>query len=161
MSLDATFYAFVGLVLFFIVVAYFKVPGILLRSLDSRADEIRDELAEAKRLREEAQHVLADYQRKRREAEDEAKDIVAAAEREAQAIKEEAHRKTQEYVERRTAFSEQKIRQAEQDAIEAVRSAAVDVAVDAARIVLEKKATPAVQSKLFSKSVDSVKKRLN
>ncbi|WP_174802014.1 F0F1 ATP synthase subunit B [Martelella limonii] len=161
MSLDATFYAFVGLILFFIVVAYFKVPGILLRSLDSRANEIRDELAEAKRLREEAQHVLADYQRKRREAEEEAKDIVAAAEREAQSIKEEARRKTEEYVERRTAFSEQKIRQAEQEAVAAVRGAAVDVAVEAARIVLDKKATPAVQSKLFSQSVDAVKNRLN
>ena len=161
MSLDATFYAFVGLILFFIVVAYFKVPGILLRSLDSRADEIRGELAEAKRLREEAQHVLADYQRKRREAEEEAKDLVAAAERDAKAIKEEARRKTEEYVERRTAFSEQKIRQAEQEAVAAVRGAAVDVAVDAARIVLEKKATPAVRSKLFSQSVDAVKSRLN
>lgn len=161
MSLDATFYAFVGLILFFIVVAYFKVPGILLKSLDSRADQIRDELAEAKRLREEAQHVLAEYQRKRREAEDEAKDIVAAAEREAQSIKEEARQKTKEYVERRTAFSEQKIRQAEAEAVEAVRGAAVDVAVEAARIVLEKKATPAVQSKLFNKSVDEVKSRLN
>ena len=161
MSLDATFFALIGLVLFFLVVAYFKVPVIMMRSLDSRADQIRDELAEAKRLREEAQHVLAEYQRKRREAEDEAKDIVAAAERDAKAIKEEARRKTEEYVERRTAFSEQKIRQAEQDAIEAVRGAAVDVAVDAARIVLEKKATPAVQSKLFSKSVESVKSRLN
>lgn len=161
MSLDATFYAFVGLILFFIVVAYFKVPGMLLRSLDSRADEIRGELAEAKRLREEAQHVLADYQRKRREAEEEAKGIVAAAEREAQSIKEEARRKTEEYVERRTAFSEQKIRQAEQEAVAAVRGAAVDVAIDAARIVLEKKATPTVQSKLFSQSVDAVKSRLN
>ncbi|WP_144409667.1 F0F1 ATP synthase subunit B [Martelella endophytica] len=161
MALDATFYALIGLVLFFLVVAYFKVPVIMLRSLDSRADQIRDELAEAKRLREEAQHVLADYQRKRREAEDEAKDIVAAAEREAQSIKDEARRKTEEYVERRTAFSEQKIRQAEHDAIEAVRSAAVDVAVEASRIVLEKKATAAVQSKLFSKSIDAVKSKLN
>lgn len=161
MALDATFYAFVGLILFFIVVAYFKVPGLMMKSLDSRADQVRDELAEAKRLREEAQHVLAEYQRKRREAEAEAKDIVAAAEREAEAIKEEARQKTAEYIERRTAFSEQKIRQAEADAIDAVRGAAVDVAVEAARTVLLKKATPAVQSKLFAKSVDEVKSRLN
>ena len=63
--MDATFWAFVGLILFLVLVAYLKVPGMMAKALDERADKIRDELAEAKRLREEAQHVLAEYQRKR------------------------------------------------------------------------------------------------
>ena len=88
--------------------------------------ELNKELAEAKRLREEAQHLLAEYQRKRKEAEAEAAGIVAAAEREAAALTEEARQKTEEFVARRTALSEQKIKQAEEDAIGAVRSAAVD-----------------------------------
>ena len=64
-ALDATFFAFVGLVLFLALVVYLKVPGMMAKSLDDRADQIRNELAEAKRLREEAQHLLAEYQRKR------------------------------------------------------------------------------------------------
>ena len=161
MHFDATFFAFVGLVLFLALVVYLKVPGMVAKSLDARADKIRDELAEAKRLREEAQHLLAEYQRKRKEAEAEAAGIVAAAEREAAALTAEAKQKTEEFVARRNALSEQKIKQAEADAVNAVRSAAVDLAIAAAEAVLTKKTDAAVQDKLFKGAVGEVKARLN
>ncbi|MBW9115961.1 F0F1 ATP synthase subunit B [Rhizobium cauense] len=160
-ALDATFFAFVGLVLFLALVVYLKVPGMMAKSLDDRADQIRNELAEAKRLREEAQHLLAEYQRKRKEAEAEAAHIVAAAEREAEMLTVEAKKKTEEFVANRTAVSEQKIKQAEADAMKAVRSAAVDLAIAAAENVLAKKADKKVQSELFSDAVGQVKSRLN
>ncbi|MDE1995011.1 MAG: F0F1 ATP synthase subunit B, partial [Rhizobiaceae bacterium] len=138
-----------------------KVPGMMAKSLDDRADQIRNELAEAKRLREEAQHLLAEYTRKRKEAEAEAANIVAAAEREAQMLTAEARKKTEEFVANRTAVSEQKIKQAEADAMKAVRSAAVDLAIAAAESVLAKKADGNVQSQLFSSAVGEVKIRLN
>ena len=116
MAFDATFFALVGLVLFFVLIAYLKVPRMLNASLDERADNIRDELAEAKRLREEAQHLLAEYQRKRKEAEADAANIIASAEREAAALTAEAKVKTEEFVARRTALSEQKISRAEAEA---------------------------------------------
>ena len=161
MQFDATFFAFVGLLLFLALVVYLKVPGMMAKSLDARADKIRDELAEAKRLREEAQHVLAEYQRKRKEAEAEAAGIVAAAEREAAMLTAEAKQKTEEFVTRRNALSEQKIKQAETEAINAVRSAAVDLAIAAAEAVLAKKTDAAVQDSLFKGSLGEVKARLN
>ncbi|MBB3314771.1 F-type H+-transporting ATPase subunit b [Rhizobium sp. BK181] len=160
-ALDATFFAFVGLVLFLALVVYLKVPGMMAKSLDDRADQIRNELSEAKRLREEAQHLLAEYQRKRKEAETEAAHIVAAAEREAEMLTAEAKKKTEEFVANRTAVSEQKIKQAEADAMKAVRSAAVDLAIAAAENVLAKKADTKVQSELFSDAIGNVKSRLN
>ncbi|MFN3507089.1 MAG: F0F1 ATP synthase subunit B [Allorhizobium sp.] len=159
--MDASFFALVALVLFFVLLAYLKVPGMMAKALDERADKIRDELAEAKRLREEAQHLLAEYQRKRKEAEAEAAAIVAAAEREAAALTAEAKQKTEEFVARRNALSEQKIKQAETEAVNAVRAAAVDLAVAAAEKVLAKKADEAVQQQLFKSSVGEVKSRLN
>lgn len=159
--MDATFWALVALVLFFVLIAYLKVPGMMAKALDERADKIRDELAEAKRLREEAQHLLAEYQRKRKEAEAEAAAIVAAAEREAAALTAEAKQKTEEFVARRNALSEQKIKQAETEAVNAVRAAAVDLAIAAAEKVLAKKADESVQQQLFKASVDEVKSRLN
>lgn len=160
-AFDATFFAFVGLVLFLALVVYLKVPGMMARSLDDRADQIRNELAEAKRLREEAQHLLAEYQRKRKEAEAEAAHIVAAAEREAQMLTAEAKKKTEEFVTNRTALSEQKIKQAEAEAMKAVRSAAVDLAIAAAETVLAKQADAKIQSELFGNAVGQVKTRLN
>ncbi|EHS53600.1 ATP synthase subunit b [Rhizobium sp. PDO1-076] len=161
MHLDATFFALVGLVLFFVLLAYLKVPGMMAKGLDERADKIRDELAEAKRLREEAQHLLAEYQRKRKEAEAEAAGIVAAAEREAAALTAEARQKTEEFIARRNALSEQKIKQAETEAVNAVRVAAVDLAIAAAEKVLAKKTDGAVQDNLFKNAVGEVKSRLN
>ena len=161
MAFDATFFALVGLIIFLAVLVYLKVPGMLAKSLDQRSDKIREDLAEAKRLREEAQHVLAEYQRKRKEAEAEAASIIASAEREAAALTAEAKQKTEEFVARRTALSEQKIKQAEADAVNAVRSAAVDLAVSAAEKVLASKTDEAVQQKLFDNAVGEVKTRLN
>ncbi len=161
MAFDATFYALVGLILFLALVAYLKVPGMMGSQLDKRAANIREELDEAKRLREEAQALLAEYQQKRKEAEADAANIVAAAEREAASLTAEAKQKTEEFVARRNALSEQKIRQAEADAIGSVRAAAVDLAVAAAEKVIAAKADAATRNALFSDAVSQVKTRLN
>lgn len=157
----ATFWATVGLVLFLALVVYLKVPAMLAKSLDERAGRITNELDEAKRLRAEAQALLVEYQQKRKEAEAEAAHIVAAAEREAEMLTAEARQKTDEFVARRTALSEQKIKQAETDAINSVRATAVDIAIAAAEKVIVQKADPLTQASLFSKAVSEVKTRLN
>ena len=161
MAFDATFYAFVGLVLFLALIVYLKVPGTMGKALDQRAEKIANELAEAKRLREEAQSLLAEYQRKRKEAEADAAAIVATAQREAEALTAEAKQKSEDYVARRTLLSEQKIKQAEADAINAVRSAAVDLAISAAEKVIAGKADTAASKTLFDNAVSEVKTRLN
>ncbi|MBW9063920.1 F0F1 ATP synthase subunit B [Rhizobium herbae] len=157
----ATFWAFVGLVLFLALVVYLKVPGKLAKSLDDRAARITHELGEAKRLRAEAQSLLAEYQGKRKEAEAEAANIVAAAQREAEMLTAEAKQRTDEFVARRTALSEQKIKQAEIDAINSVRATAVDIAIAAAESVITAKSDASTQATLFAKAVSDVKSRLN
>jgi F-type H+-transporting ATPase subunit b len=159
--MDATFWAFVALVIFIGIVFYMKVPGMLGKSLDERAERIRAELEEARRLREEAQQLLAEYQRKRKEAEKEAADILDAAKREAGQLVSEAQQKTEDYVARRTALAEQKIGQAEHEAVQEVRASAVDIAVEAARALLARKVDSATGAKLFETSVRDVKSKLN
>ena len=159
--MDNTFWATVALLIFVAVVFYFKVPGMLGKSLDERAGRIRAELEEARRLREEAQQLLAEFQRKRKEAEKDAADIVAAAKREADVLLEEAHRKTEEYVVRRTALAEQKIAQAEREAVNEVRASAVDIAVEAARKLLADKVDAGTNATLFKSAVAEVKAKLN
>lgn len=159
--MDATFWATVALFIFLGVVVYYKVPGLLAGQLDKRADNIRDELEEARKLREDAQQLLAEYQRKRKEAEGEAAGIVEAAQREAKLLGAEAKTKTEEYVVRRTALAEQKIAQAERDAIAEVRATAVDIAVEAARKVLGDKVDAKTAGQFFKTSLDTVKTKLN
>lgn len=159
--MDATFWALVALVIFFGIVFYMKVPGMISKSLDERANRIRNELDEARRLREEAQQLLAEYQRKRKDAEQEAGDIVAAAKREADLLVAEAQKRTEEYVARRTALAEQKIGQAERDAVNEVRASAVDIAVEAARKLLGDNVDAKVDADLFKTSLQQVKAKLN
>ncbi|OQP85941.1 ATP F0F1 synthase subunit B [Rhizobium rhizosphaerae] len=157
----ATFWAFVGLILFLALIVYLKVPGMMAKALDERSARITEELAEAKRLRQEAQALLTEYQRKRKDAEAEAAALVAAAEREALAITAEAKQKSDEFVARRTALSEMKIKQAETDAINAVRATAVDLAIAAAERVIGQQVSASTDGALFAKSLGDVKARLN
>lgn len=159
--MDATFWATVALVIFLCVVLYLKVPNMVTKSLDERTDKIRDELEEARKLREEAQALLVGYQTKRKQAEEEAQEIVAAAKREAVAFAKDAEAKTAEFVKRRTALAEQKIEQAEASALAEVRVSAVEVAVAAAEKLITQKMTASTSSALIKDSIAQVKSKLN
>jgi F-type H+-transporting ATPase subunit b len=134
---DETFWVAVAFAGFIGVAIYFKLPGMLTKILDERAEKIRNELDEAQRLREEAQALFAEYQRKTRNAAQEADDIVTHAQAEAKRHAEQASKDLAELMERRTVQAEQKIAQAEAQAIQDVRAAAVDLAVNAARRVMQ------------------------
>ena len=158
---DATFWVLVALILFIGVVIYFRAPQFVTQALDRRAEAIGAELDEARKLREEAQSVLADYQRKAREAEQEAGEIIELARREASAYTAEAVQRTDEYVARRTKIAEQKIAQAETVALQEVRSMSADLAIDAAERILAAKVTGAEGEKLVTEAIDEAKARLH
>jgi F-type H+-transporting ATPase subunit b len=157
----ATLWAMIALFIFFGIVVYLKVPAMMTKALDDRAGKIRNDLDEAQKLREEAQQLLAEFQKKRKEAEKEAADMVAAAKRESDLIIEDAHKKTEEYVARRAALAELKIGQAERDAVNEVRSIAVDVATEAARAVLAAKLDEKAGAELFKDSLTALESKLN
>ncbi|MHA6645926.1 F0F1 ATP synthase subunit B [Mesorhizobium sp. A623] len=157
----ATLWALISLFIFIGICLYVKVPAMISKSLDTRANRISSELDEARTLREEAQALLAEYKKKRKEAEQEAAAIVEAAKNEAEMLAAEAHQRTEEYVTRRTALAEQKIGQAERDAIAEVRSSAVDLAVEAARKLLAGHADAKAGADLFKASLQEVKSKLN
>lgn len=159
--MDATFWAFVALVIFLAIVVYLKVPGTLGAALDKRATKIASDLEDARRLREEAQQLLAEYQRKRKEAEQEAASIIEAAKSEAGQLVAEARQKSEEFVTRRSAMAEQKIAQAEREAVNEVRAAAVDIATEAARKLLELKVDAKAGADLFKSSLSDLKAKLN
>ncbi len=122
--------------LFVALVLYLKVPGKVGGVLDARSKEIADELEAARLLREEAQALLASYQRRTANAEQEAQEIVERAQREAEQLAAEMKANMEETVARRTAMVEEKIAQAEAQAVQEVRALAVDVAIAASRKVI-------------------------
>ena len=161
MEFDASFFALVGLILFFVLLAFVGVHTSLGKALDKRAESIGQDLDDAKRLREEAAALLADYQKRAREAEAEAQTIVEKARREAAAIADEAKAQMEDYVTRRTKMAEDKIVQAEHQALQEVKALSADVAIAAAEKILSAKLKGAAGADLVASSIADVKNRLN
>lgn len=160
MEFDATFWALIALILFFVVITVAKVPHLIARVLDDRIGKIEAELAEARRLREEAQALLVEYEQKRKEAEAEAEEIVAAAKDEAQRMTADAEKALGEMVARRTKAVEDKIVQAEAQALAEVRARSADVAIEAARLILADQVKEHGAA-LVDQSIKDVSTRLN
>ena len=149
---------------FFIFVAgllYLGVHKKIAAALDARAATIAKDLEEARRLREEAEKVLADYRRKQGEAVEEAQGIISLAAKEAEIFTAETRRSIKEYFERRMKLAEDKIARAEAEAVREVRSVAIDAAVAAAQALVAAKLTPDRAEKLVSESIDTLKSKLN
>jgi F-type H+-transporting ATPase subunit b len=157
----ATVWVLLGLLVFIGILIYMKVPGMLVAALDKRADKIRSDLEEARRLREEAEALLADYRKKTGNAAAEAEAIIAQARREAEALSSEAKTRIEDYVARRTRAVEQRIAQAETQAIAEVKSRAIDVAAAAAGRILAERAKGKSGEQLVARSIDAVRKNLN
>ena len=155
------FWVAISFVGFIALVVYFKASALITKSLDERAERIKAELDEAQRLREEAQALLAEYQRKRRDAEKEAEDIITLAKDEAERLSKEASAALAESMDRRMKATEAKIAQAEAQAIDDVRKAAADAAVRAATTIISKSMSAKMQADLVTDSVKDIKAKLN
>lgn len=158
---SAEFWVAVAFFLFVGLLVWMKVPGMIAAGLDARADAIRKELDEARRLREEAQDLLADYQQKQRRADDEAKAIIEQAEREATALKVQSEAALKESIERRSRIAEEKIARAEAQAIAEVRGAVVEAATSAAERVMMARVQGNTASSLVDQSIRDLKGKLN
>lgn len=149
------FLLFVGILL------YFRVPAAIARLLDKRAEGIKADIAEARRLRDEAQEIYASYERRQREVKGQADEIVANARREAVAQADKAKLDLEKSIERRLLAAQDQIASAESDAVRAVRDRAVQVAVAAASDVLGRQMGAQDRSAGIDRAIDDVARHLN
>jgi F-type H+-transporting ATPase subunit b len=160
-GLEAEFWVAVAFVLLLVVFGYFGIHRTVLTALDHRSDRIRQELDDARRLRDEAAALLADYKKRHAAAEREAQDIITSAKEEAERIAAEAKTKMEDFVARRTKSAEGKIAMAEAQAIADVRAAAAEAAVNAAASVLPQSVKGSVADDLIAKGIGEVRSKLN
>jgi F-type H+-transporting ATPase subunit b len=161
MFLEPEFWVAVGFFIFVGILIYVGVPKMMTKALDDRASRIKAELDDARRLREEAEKLVAEYRRKRSEAENEATAIIAGAKAEAERLAAEGKTKMEEFVARRTKIAETKIAQAETQAIADVRAAAAEAAVAAAEKILTQSVKGKVAEDLLAQGISDVKAKLN
>jgi F-type H+-transporting ATPase subunit b len=158
-EIDATFIALVALTLFFVVLIWLKVPGMILNALDTRSQAIAKELHEARRMREEAETLLASYKAKHAAAEADAKAIVDHAKEQAAAVLEETRAAMTEAMKRREKQAEDRIAQAETRAAEEVRAAAASAAIAAAERMIRERMSDATQSALVAEGAAELKRK--
>ncbi|WP_375458790.1 ATP F0F1 synthase subunit B [uncultured Enterovirga sp.] len=161
MFFTAEFWVLVAFVILMGVIWYVGGFRQITDAIDGRGRLVQAELDEAKRLREEAAAVLADYTRRRDEAEREAEEMVAAARVEAEGVAREAHERMAEFVTRRTAAAEAKIAQAEVQATQQVRAAAAEAAVKVSEAVLREQVRGQGGEDLLVRSLGEIRSKLH
>ena len=158
---NTDFIVTLAFLLFVAVLVRYKVPGLLGGMLDKRAAGIRADLEEARALREEAQSILASYERKSREVQETADLIVSTARRDAMAAAEVAKAELKDSIARRMRAAQEQIASAEAAAMRAVKDQAVSVAVAAAGELLAAQLSVEAKSALLDAGIGEVAARLN
>jgi len=143
------------------IVFHFKVQRMVATALDSRSEKIAQQFDEARRLREEAQHILAEYQREQRDAKSDAAEIVKFAGEEAQRLSDKAATDLAQALKRREKMAVDRIATAEAAALKEVQQAAVDVAIAAASKVLEGQMTGEAADKLIDQTIRDLPGKLH
>ncbi len=161
MFTEPEFWVAVAFVILMAVFAWLGVHRTVLNALDHRAQRIKAEIDDARRLKDEAAKLLADYQARRASAEREAQEIVTNARAEAERIAAEARTRMEDFVVRRTKTAENKIALAEAQALADVRAAAAEAAIAAASTVLSQSVKGSVADNLLTKGIAEVKAKLN
>ena len=144
-----------------IFVLFKPVGRILALGLDGRARRVQRELDEALKLKEEAQALLASYQRKQKEVIEEAENIVAYAEEEAKRIRKTSEKSLEESVNKRVELAMQKINTYEATVLQEIRCHAVDIAVSTVRALVQENVNAKAAEALVSQSIQEVNKKLN
>lgn len=161
MFAEPEFWVAVAFVILMGAFAYFGIHRTVLTALDHRSARIKAELDDARRLKEEAAKLLAEYKARHAAAEREAQDIIASAKAEAERIGSEAKTKMEDFVVRRTKTAESKIALAEAQALADVRAAAANAAVTAASTILSQSVKGPIADDLLAKGIKEVREKLN
>ncbi len=158
---NTDFVVTIAFLIFIGILLYFKVPSLVGGMLDKRAESIKAELNEAKALREEAQSLLASYERKQKEVQEQADRIVAAAKEEATNAAAAAKDEIAKSITRRLAGAEEQIASAQASAVKEVRDHAIAVAVGAAKDVMSKQMDAKAAGDLIDSSIATVAEKLH
>lgn len=158
---NTNFVVSIAFVLFIGVLVYLKVPGLVAGILDKRADDIKSEIDEARALREEAQAILASYERKQKEMQEQAQKIVATAKDEAKAAAKQAKVDLKSAIARRLQAAEDQIASAEASAVKEVRDTAVSVATTVASEVIASKMSAKDAGGLIDAAIKEVGAKLH
>jgi len=158
---DPTFWVMIAFIAFIALLVYFKVLKTVAGTLDSPAENIKADLDEAESLLREAQDLLATYQKKQREAAEEAEQIKKSAQEEAERIAKHGEERLAAQLERREKLAMERIAQAEAQALDEIKARTVDIALDATRQILASSLAADKADAMVDDAIKDLPNRLN
>ena len=158
---DPTFWVAIAFLLFIALLVFFKLPSTIADALDSRAVKIKNDLDEAEDLLKKAQDLLATYQKKQRDAADDAMAIKLSAEKEAERLTVEGEERLIAQLQRREDLIIERIAQAEAKALSDLKARTADIAIDATQEILATMVSPSKSDEMLNEAISSLSKRLN
>ncbi|XCD69835.1 F0F1 ATP synthase subunit B [Candidatus Liberibacter asiaticus] len=156
MHFDETFLVFMSLIIFLVIVVYLRIPSILLSFLDAHADKIRDDIFEARRLREKSENILMQYKEKHSKVEEETREIILAAKHRAKILAEEVCQNIEQISALYLKDLEQKIHYMKLEAKRLLYAKIADFSVEIVREIISQKMNDDVNSSIFEKTISSI-----
>ena len=157
MTIDATFWVAISFFIFFVVLVYLKVPQKIDSSLSNKIDEIKKELDEAEKLKEEAKTLLSNYENKIDKSKKETKEILALAKKESEKNIIEKTKKFHKIIEERKKNTDQKILQMKENALRDIKNTSVKIAIEAVEKLIKNSLDNKKLENLYNKSLQEAK----
>jgi F-type H+-transporting ATPase subunit b len=153
-----TSWVFIAFIIFVSIALYLKVPKMITKLLDEQIDKIRNELDEARRLKEDANSLLAEYERNIESANKEAEIIINQAKTNVEMYEQKSNKKIEEFILRSEKQSVEKIDQAEKSAINKINEEIINISVEVSERIISKKMDDKNSNQLFESSIGQIKK---
>ena len=157
MTIDATFWIAISFFIFFAILIYLKVPQKMNNSLTDKINEIKKELEEAEKLKEEAKNLFADYENKIDKSKKETKEIIDSAKKESEKAIIEKTKKFHQIIEERKKSTEQKIVQMKENALKDIKNISVKISIEAVENLIKNSIDKNKLENLYNKSLEQAK----
>ena len=151
-------WVFIAFIIFISIAIYLKVPNMVTKLLDEQISKIKNDLDDARKLKEDANSLLAEYERKIEFANKEAENIINQAKNNAKSYEENSNKKVEEFISRSEKQSIEKIQQAQKSAIKKINEEIVNKSVEVAEKIISKNMNDQNNNKLFESSINQIKK---
>ena len=157
MILDATFWVTISFFIFLGILIYFKIPQKIKGSLEQNILNIKNEIAEAEKLKEDAKNILAEHERKISNSKNEVKEMINQANEEAEKNIIKTNEVFHNFMENRKKNAEERIRQLKNQAEKDIKNASVKIAIESVEKLIKNSLDKSKLDKIYSSSIEETK----
>ena len=157
MTIDATFWVTISFLIFLGILIYFKIPQKIKENLEQNISNIKDQINEAEKLKEDAKNILTEHEKKISNSKNEVKEMINKASEEAEKNVIRANQEFHKAIEIRKKNAEERIRQLKNQAEKDIKNASVKIAIESVEKLFKNSLDKSKLDKIYSNSIEETK----